>query len=253
MKSSGQALNLRIAEAERALGELAYSPEDREQLVREFDQSSVALNAALVILERQRGEVNTATAILSEAEREEQSYNSKVLELKEKRSERLHLQTLAEALDKLRADLNDRIRPELESIASELLSMMTDGRYNTLEISDDYKAMIRDDGELKPVISGGEEDIVNLALRLAISQMIADRAGQSFSLLVLDEVFGSLDDTRRDNVVNLLQNLKHRFEQIILITHVESIHDALDSCLWVNFDERTKTSRLVDKAIPIEV
>ena len=113
--------------------------------------------------------------------------------------------------------------------------------------------MIRDDGELKPVISGGEDDIVNLALRLAISQMIADRAGQSFSLLVLDEVFGSLDDTRRDNVVSLLQNLKNRFEQIILITHVESIHDALDNCLWVEFDEHTKTSRLVDRTIPIEV
>ena len=251
--SSGQALSERIAEAERALAELAFSPEDRDRLVREFEEASIALNAALVILERQRGEVNTATAILSEAEREEQAYNSRVLELKEKRSERLHLQTLAEALDKLRADLNDRIRPELESIASELLSMITDGRYNTLEINEDYKAMIRDDGELMPVISGGEDDIVNLALRLAISQMIADRAGQSFSLLVLDEVFGSLDDTRRDNVVSLLQNLKHRFEQIILITHVESIHDAVDNCLWVSFDERTKTSRLIDKAIPIEV
>jgi exonuclease SbcC len=82
--------------------------------------------------------------------------------------------------------------------------------------------------------------------------MIADRAGQSFSLLVLDEVFGSLDDVRRDNVVNLLQNLKNRFEQIILITHVESIHDAVDSCLWVAFDERTKTSSLVEKAAVLE-
>ena len=129
---------------------------------------------------------------------------------------------------------------------------MTDGRYNTLEINDSYSAVIRDDGELKPVISGGEDDIVNLALRLAVSQMIADRAGQSFSLLVLDEVFGSLDDARRDNVVALLQNLKNRFEQIILITHVESIHDAVDSCLWVEFDERTKTSRLVDRSIALD-
>jgi exonuclease SbcC len=126
--------------------------------------------------------------------------------------------------------------------------MMTDGRYSTLEISDSYQAVVVDDGERKPVISGGEDDIVNLALRLAISQMIADRAGQSFSLLVLDEVFGSLDDVRRDNVVTLLQNMKHRFEQIILITHVESIHDAVDNCIWVSFDEKTKTSRLIDRS-----
>lgn len=253
VKTSGQARSRQISDAEKSLAELAFLPEDRDKLVREFEEASTTANAALVILERQRGEVATATAILTAAEREQEAYDSKQEQLKEKQAERLHLQTLAEALDKLRTDLNDRIRPELETIASELLSMMTDGRYSTLEISEDYKAMIRDDGELKPVISGGEDDIVNLALRLAISQMIADRAGQSFSLLVLDEVFGSLDDTRRDNVVSLLQNLKNRFEQIILITHVESIHDALDNCLWVTFDERTKTSRLVDKAIPVEV
>ncbi|MCX6346000.1 MAG: SMC family ATPase [Armatimonadetes bacterium] len=252
LKTLGQARKKEIADSEQILAELDFSADDRDKLVKDFEESSAALNAALVVLERQRGEVNIATAILTAVERDEASLKSKLEELSKKRSERLHVQTVAEALDKLRNDLNDRIRPELEAVASELLSMMTDGRYNTLEISDSYTAMIRDDGELKPVISGGEEDIVNLALRLAISQMIADRAGQSFSLLVLDEVFGSLDDVRRDNVVNLLQNLKHRFEQIILITHVEAIHDAVDSCLWVAFDERTKTSSLVEKAAVLE-
>lgn len=241
-----------IMEAESALSELAFSPEEYEKLTVDFESASSKLNAADLVLERQRGEVNTARALLAAIEREEEAYKSRLEELQSRRSERLHLQTLAEALDRLRADLNDRIRPELESIASDLLSMMTDGRYNVLEVNDNYQAMIRDDGEMKPVISGGEDDIVNLALRLAISQMIADRAGQSFSLLVLDEVFGSLDDARRENVVSLLQNLKNRFEQIILITHVESIHDAVDNCLWVEFDERTKTSRLSDRSSKFE-
>ena len=60
-----------------------------------------------------------------------------------------------------------------------------------------YNIIVLEDGVPKPVISGGEEDLANLVLRLAISQMIAERAGQAFSLLVLDEVFGSLDETRR--------------------------------------------------------
>lgn len=247
-----QAKTQEMAESERTLEEIGFSTQDHERLTNEYETASAQLNAALLSVAREHGEVNTAGAILGQIEREEEAYKAKVEGLSEKRSERLHLQTLAESFDKLRAELNDRIRPELESIASELLSEMTDGRYNTLEISDSYSAMIRDDGELKPVISGGEDDIVNLALRLAISQMIADRAGQSFSLLVLDEVFGSLDDVRRDNVVALLQNLKNRFEQIIIITHVESIHDAVDNCVWVAFEEKTKTSRLIDRSIDIE-
>lgn len=238
-----------VTEAEKSLAELAFSSEQHEKLAREFDSANTALNAANLILVGAKGEVRTAEAILGEVERAEKDYKSRVDDLKHKRSERIHLETLASAFDKLRAELNDRIRPELESIAGELLSIMTDGRYSVVEISDKYEAMIRDDGELKLVISGGEDDVLNLALRLAVSQMIADRAGQSFSLLVLDEVFGSLDDTRRDNVVALLQNLKSRFEQVILITHVESIHDALDNCLWVEFDEKTKTSRLSERSI----
>jgi exonuclease SbcC len=86
--------------------------------------------------------------------------------------------------------------------------------------------------------------VVNLALRLAVSQMITERAGQELTLLILDEVFGSLDDIRRENVVTLLQSLKTRFEQIILITHVESIHDAVDNCIWIDYDEATRTSRV---------
>ena len=111
-----------------------------------------------------------------------------------------------------------------------------------IEISDQYDILILDEGEEKPVISGGEEDIANLVLRLSLSQMIAERAGHPLSLLILDEVFGSLDVARRDNVVHLLRRLEDRFEQVILITHIEGIRENLDQVLHVGFDERTGAS-----------
>jgi len=86
------------------------------------------------------------------------------------------------------------------------------------------------------VISGGEEDIANLALRLAISQMIAERAGQPLSLLVLDEIFGSLDEDRRLAVVDLLRSLADRFPQVILITHIDSVRDGFDRVIRVGLD-----------------
>ncbi|MDQ6769773.1 MAG: hypothetical protein M3Z54_07285, partial [Gemmatimonadota bacterium] len=108
--------------------------------------------------------------------------------------------------------------------------------YTELELDDQYNIVILEDGIPKPVLSGGEEDLANLVLRLAISQMIAERAGQSFSLLILDEVFGSLDEARRFNVVELLRGLQDRFEQVILITHIEPVREGLDRVISVSYD-----------------
>jgi exonuclease SbcC len=143
---------------------------------------------------------------------------------------------LDRAFSDLRTDLNFQLRPELSELASAFLSELTDARYTELELDDQYNIVILEDGVPKPVLSGGEEDLANLVLRLAISQMIAERAGQSFSLLVLDEVFGSLDEARRFNVVELLRGLHDRFEQVILITHIEPVREGLDRVISVSYD-----------------
>jgi DNA repair protein SbcC/Rad50 len=72
--------------------------------------------------------------------------------------------------------------------------------------------------------------------------MIAERAGQSFSLLILDEVFGSLDEARRFNVVELLRGLHDRFEQVILITHIEPVREGMDRVITVRYDPETGSS-----------
>ena len=154
------------------------------------------------------------------------------------RDKRLH-DELHRAYGDLRTDLNFAMRPELSELASAFLTELTDARYTELELDDKYRIVVLEDGVPKPVISGGEEDLANLVLRLAISQMIAERAGQAFSLLVLDEIFGSLDETRRHNVVELLRGLQDRFEQVILITHIEGVRDGLDQVIEVGLDERT--------------
>ena len=105
-------------------------------------------------------------------------------------------------------------------------------------------ATIVEAGDPKPVISGGEEDVANLALRLAISQMIADRAGQPLSLLVLDEIFGSLDEEHRTAVMDLLRSLADRFPQVILITHIESVREGFDRVIRVDFDAEKGTARV---------
>ncbi len=143
------------------------------------------------------------------------------------------------AYGELRAELNARLRPELGEIAGSFLTDLTDDRYNEFELDENYEIILIGSGIPRQVISGGEEDLANLVLRLAVSQLIAERSGQPFSLLVLDEVFGSLDDQRRSNVVELLRRLQDRFEQVIVITHIDGVRDGLDRVLEVCVDEET--------------
>src|SRR5437016_11104673 len=94
-----------------------------------------------------------------------------------KARQRLHNE-LDRAFSDLRGELNARMRPEIAELASGFLADLTDGRYDELELTEDYTLTILEGGVPKPVISGGEEDIASLVLRLAPSQMIAERAGQ---------------------------------------------------------------------------
>ncbi len=179
-----------------------------------------------------RAALDRAVAARADLERTEQKLEA--LETEKKLHDELH-----RAYSDLRTDLNFAMRPELGELASAFLTELTDARYTELELDDKYRIIVLEEGVPKPVISGGEEDMANLVLRLAISQMIAERAGQAFSLLVLDEIFGSLDETRRHHVVELLRGLQDRFEQVILITHIESVRDGLDQVLEVRYDENT--------------
>ena len=88
---------------------------------------------------------------------------------------------------------------------------------------------------------------MNLALRLAISQMVAERAGQPLSLLVLDEIFGGLDEARRQGAVDLLRRLSDRFPQVVLITHIESVKEGADRVLRVSVDPRTRTTSVAEE------
>ncbi|MEP6834539.1 MAG: SMC family ATPase [Gemmatimonas sp.] len=208
--------------------------------VREaYEKSTAAARAAELETVAAQGDVARAQAELEAAldRRRELQRLAARLEVLET-DKRLH-DELDRTYTDLRTDLNQQLRPELAEIAGGFLRTLTDGRYSALEFDDDYNVIVLENELPKLVVSGGEEDLCNLVLRLAISQMIAERAGQAFSLLILDEVFGSLDETRRDNVVELLRRLQDRFEQVIVITHIEQVREGLDRVLIVRYNADT--------------
>jgi exonuclease SbcC len=78
--------------------------------------------------------------------------------------------------------------------------------------------------------------------------MIAERAGQPLSLLLLDEIFGSLDEDRRVAVVELLRSLADRFPQVILITHIDSVREGFDRVIRVGYDAAKAVAIVQDDA-----
>jgi DNA repair protein SbcC/Rad50 len=247
-RSAASASHQRGAELTAERERLGFSDEWFATLRAEVENAADRLRVAELRATELRGRLETAEEVLAGARRAEQQFLERAREVERRDLELRHNSELDSALSRLRTDLNTRVRPELGEIASVFLAQLTDGRYTALEIDDAYNVMVLDEGEEKPVISGGEEDVANLVLRLSLSQMIAERAGHPLSLLILDEVFGSLDVSRRDNVVQLLRRLDDRFDQVILITHVEGIRDMLDQVVRVSYDERTGAATVTDES-----
>jgi exonuclease SbcC len=228
------------------LAGLGYREADFEAARELHDAAEADHRAAELSLVRGRAERQAAEAALKQVRERREERARREAEARTVGRELALYNELDRGFTELRIDLNQQLRPELSELASGYLRDLTNGRYGELELDEEYVATIIEAGEPKPVISGGEEDLANLALRLAISQMIADRAGQPLSLLVLDEIFGSLDEERRGAVVDLLRSLADRFPQVILITHIEGIREGFDRVIRVDFDPERASARTRD-------
>jgi exonuclease SbcC len=227
-----------VKQLEAAIADLGYEEEAYAKARERYEGAETALRDAELHLASVEGDLKAARTALDSAERHLREREKRAARMGEIEGElKLH-DELDRALHDLRLELNTAMRPELAERASEFLSGLTDGRYGELDLDEQYQVLVVEDGVTKPVLSGGEEDLTHLVLRLAISQMVAERAGQPLSLLVLDEIFGSLDEHRRHNVVQLLRGLADRFPQVVLITHIESVRDGVDRVLRVELEEQ---------------
>ncbi|HEX6058479.1 MAG TPA: SMC family ATPase [Gemmatimonadaceae bacterium] len=244
VRERAAALEARRTGLRQARDAVAFSEEAFAAVRDAHDRAAAEVRVAELAAVAARGEADVARQARDAAEQSQRDVERLQAELEDLKVEKRLNEELVRAYSDIRSDLNQALRPEISALASEFLTDLTDARYSEMELDEQYRIIVLEDGVPKPVISGGEEDIANLVFRLAISQLIAERAGQAFSLLILDEVFGSLDESRRQNVVDLLRKLGDRFEQVIVITHIESVRDGLDRVIAVRYDEESGASRV---------
>jgi len=133
-----------------------------------------------------------------------------------------------------------RVKSEIARAAGEILEEVS-GRYGLLKIDDDFNILVEDGGEYYPIsrYSGGEIDMIALSVRVAISEYLMRFGpdGESYSFLILDEVFGSQDLEHREKMIQMLRSLEQRFPQIIAISHISDVQGQFDNTLQVVEDE----------------
>ena len=127
--------------------------------------------------------------------------------------------------------------PELESAANDLLRRMSDGRmaltFSTQRekitggVAETLDIQIADELGTRDyeMYSGGEAFRINFAIRVALSQMLARRAGAHLRTLFVDEGFGTQDADGRDRLVEAITAIQDDFDLILVITHLDELRD----------------------------
>ncbi len=138
----------------------------------------------------------------------------------------------------IQAMIIENIVPELQDEANAILDKMPcntmrvefrtqrqtvrgEGVIETLDI------VISDEVGRRPyeLFSGGEAFRVNFAIRVALSTLLARRAGTKLQTLVIDEGFGTQDARGLDGLIEAIHAIERDFQMVLVITHIAELKE----------------------------
>ena len=181
---------------------------------------------------------------------------------REEKSRRIgQLKSLERAFGKdgVPALLIEQALPEIERQANEVLERLTNGNMSVRFVTQkDYKDKNREDRKETldiqisdgagtrdyEMFSGGEAFRVNFAIRLALSRVLAQRAGARLQTLVIDEGFGSQDAQGRQRLIEAINLVQKDFAKILVITHLDELKEAFPNRLEVEKTPRGSTVKI---------
>ncbi|RMH72923.1 MAG: hypothetical protein D6675_03590 [Gemmatimonadetes bacterium] len=253
----------------RKESQLAKIREQRDSLFNDIrdlpkiEENVRTLDTELITI--RRDEAVTRTSLGRNEERLEhlrqleQQRKTKQQELKEQQELKGIYNDLVYAFSKkgIQALIIERILPELEEEANEILQRLSDHRmYVKFEsqktqksgnIAETLEIRVTDESSTRPyeLFSGGEAFRINFAIRIALSKLLARRAGAKLQTLVVDEGFGTQDAEGRDRLVEVISTIADDFEKILVITHIPELNDAFPTRISVTKDETTGSHAVV--------
>jgi exonuclease SbcC len=249
-KGELEALQTQTAEAKEALAGLTALESEFTQAEQREREMGVKIQQAI---ERQG-------ALRNQVERRETMGQELIVEsarLTALQDEQSIYQELATAFGRqgVQAMLIETVVPRLEDETNALLGRMTDNRMNVKletqrerasgqgEPRETLEILVSD--ELGPrsyeMYSGGEAFRVNLALRIALSKVLAKRMGAPLPTLFIDEGFGTQDTVGRERILDVINSIGEDFEKVLVITHFDDLKDGFEVRINVLKDESGST------------
>lgn len=262
-------LKARLSEAEndlqareKILGEsrsnLEKAREDAPD-TKETEEELLDLKEKENILQREVGAAQQKVAVLEGQKERRGELENKRDELTRRVKAYRQLE-VAFGKDGVPALLIEQALPQIETRANQILERLSGGNMAVRFITQrEYKASNREDRKETLEIqiqdqsgvrdyemySGGESFRIDFAIRLALSHILAQRAGARLQTLVIDEGFGSQDALGRQRLIEAINLVKDDFEKILVITHVDEIKEAFSTQLLVEKTPRGSQVTLV--------
>ncbi|MGB3093412.1 MAG: SMC family ATPase [Candidatus Zixiibacteriota bacterium] len=222
-----------------AISNLQFSEEEYRKVERNLEERRENVHSTELALKDISHQVEMVGKEIDQIEGEISKAARLAQSIKEWEEQQRYLERLDLLFSDFRVSLIGRIRPTLSRYAKTLFLDLCDNRYEDFELDEDYEILIQDQGEKFPLsrFSGGETDLANLCLRIAISLLISESSQVDFSFIILDEIFGSQDLLRKESILTALARLKNRFRQMFLITHIDDIKDSVENLVYVTENE----------------
>lgn len=214
-------------EASARLSGIGAVNEDRLAKLREdLDEKRsrrADLNASII---GKRGEADLAAERARGAAAEADQLESQIEKRKSMLSKLEVSTSTVSILGKFREHLILSAIPQVTDYASDLINKISDGKFSSITIDKKFDVSVEtSEGTVESTsqLSGGEEDLVAICLRLAISVMLSDGTP---TMLILDEVLTAMDSDRASAILEAMQGVSGG--QIIIVAHNEIIKNIAD-------------------------
>jgi exonuclease SbcC len=271
LESTSAILNTTIADVNRDIARIAEDIQRRSQEQQrikrqiDVDASTFPLPDRGLSLQQMQKQAEIAVSTVSDmvsrlherlenAKKAELRLEENRLKLQAEEQQRQRFETLANSFSNrgIQAMLiNEYALPALEHEANRLLARMTDNQlylsFKTNHLTKQGRTQevleieVSDAVGTRPLeaFSGGESFRISFALRIALSKLLAHRAGHRLETLIIDEGFGTQDAQGRERLVEAINSISDEFRTILVITHVNEVRDMFPTQILIRRTSQT--------------